>query len=128
MELRKRLRLNNAMEYLQNRRLLWWSSRKTYWPSKCKKLEIGGSLTIGRPTKTWSNVIGRDLEEWKVNKELAKKEILKKWFISPLTYACEENRHEIKWLCIVPKDRHFIQISRISLILKEISSATITKL
>ena len=78
MELRKRLRLNNAMEYLQNRRLLWWSSRKTYWPSKCKKLEIGGSLTIGRPTKTWSNVIGRDLEEWKVNKELAKKEILKK--------------------------------------------------
>lgn len=43
--------------------------RESAWPSNCRKFKVGVSFTRGRTKKTWSNEI-RDLEEWKVSKEL----------------------------------------------------------
>ena len=35
-------------------------------------VEIGACFARGWPRKTWTGVMGRDMEEWKVRNELAK--------------------------------------------------------
>lgn len=69
MELNNRLKFN-IRKYLQSRRLLW-SGRlermeRRSSPRKCRKLDSGGGLARGRPTKLWSEVI-RDVEAQKAN-------------------------------------------------------------
>ena len=44
---------------------------ESYWLCKCQKTEVAGSLATGKPRKSSSEVIRRDLQEWKVSKELA---------------------------------------------------------
>ena len=69
MELNNRLKFN-IRKYLQSRRLLWSGHlermERRSRPSKCRKLDSGGGLARGRPTKRWSEVI-RDVEAQKAN-------------------------------------------------------------
>lgn len=72
--IRNWLRLNTRKQCLENRRLLWFGNLETmeesFWLNKGWKFEAGGSLSRGAPTKIWSEVITRDLEELKVSKKL----------------------------------------------------------
>ena len=62
------------------------------YPSKCRDIIVDGSLARGRPQKSWSEVVRKDLREKKVSKEIAKDRIALKAVIRIRpTHASMEN-------------------------------------
>ena len=62
-------------ECLQHRRLHWSRHLEiiedSAWSSKCRNIKVCISFPIGRPRKTWNEVIRSDVKETKVTKDLA---------------------------------------------------------
>ena len=75
-ELRGRLNLESIGRCVQNRRLRWFGHTermdKSFWVSRCRAVEVSGSVGRGRPKKTWEEVIKIDLRERRVSKDLAR--------------------------------------------------------
>lgn len=42
------------------------------WSNERKMFKVGGSMSRGRPTETWGEVIRSELKEGKVSKDLSK--------------------------------------------------------
>ena len=72
--LRGGLNLESIGRCVQNRRLRWFGHiermDKSFWVSRCRAVEVSGSVGRGRPKKTW--VIKMDLRERRVTKNLAR--------------------------------------------------------
>ena len=45
---------------------------KSFWVSRCRTVEVSGSVGRRRPKKTWEEVIKMDLRERGVSKDLAR--------------------------------------------------------
>ena len=75
-ELRGRLNLESIGRCVQNRRLRWFGHiermDESAWVSRCRAVEVAGSVGRGRPKKTWEEVIRMDLRERRVSKDLAR--------------------------------------------------------
>ena len=39
------------------------------WVKKCMEYEVGGSRPKGRPERTWREMVQKDCQAWKLNKE-----------------------------------------------------------
>jgi len=39
------------------------------WVKKCMEYEVDGARTIGRPNKTWKEIVEKDCQACKLNKE-----------------------------------------------------------
>ena len=61
---------------VQNRRLCWFGHMerkgKSFWVSRCRAVEVSGSVGRGRPKKTWEEVIKMYLRERRFSKDLAR--------------------------------------------------------
>ena len=70
------MQLDSVREYIQHRRLQWFGHLERIevdaWISKCRDIMVDGSLARGRPQKSWSEVVRKDLREKKVSKDIAK--------------------------------------------------------
>ena len=45
---------------------------RCFWVSRCRAVEVSGSVGRGRPKKTWEEVIKMNLRERRVSKDLAR--------------------------------------------------------
>ena len=81
-ELRGRLNLESIGKCVQNRRLRWFGHiermDKSFWVSRCRAVEVSGSVGRGRPKRTWEEVIKMDLRERRVSKDLARDRLASK--------------------------------------------------
>lgn len=41
------------------------------WLKKCMKMDVGGVRPVGRPRKTWEEVVKEDMKEWGLSREMA---------------------------------------------------------
>ena len=75
-EMFRRLNLESIGRCVQNMRLCWFGHiermDKSFWGSRCRAVEVSGSVGRGRPKKTWEEVIRIDLRERRVSKDLAR--------------------------------------------------------
>ena len=75
-ELRGRLNLESIRRCVQNRRLRWFGHiermDKSFWVSRCRAVEVSGSVGRRRPKKAWEEVIKMDLRERRVSEDLAR--------------------------------------------------------
>lgn len=80
--------MNTIKEYLENRRLLCFGGlqrmEESSWASKFRIFEVGSSLTRRQPSKTWSEVTGKDRQKQNVRKLLAKDWNAWKAYIKPV--------------------------------------------
>ena len=76
LELRNRMRLNSLRECMQHRRLQWFGHLEKMeanaWASKCRDIMVDDRLARGRPRKSWSEVVRKDLRDKNVSKDVAK--------------------------------------------------------
>ena len=72
-KLRERLGVDDIALVLQQNRLRWYGHvlRKDDddWVKKCMEHEVEGSRPMGRPKKTWKEVVCEDCQARKLNKE-----------------------------------------------------------
>ena len=75
-EFRRRLGVEDVAIAMRRNRLRWFGHverrEDTSWLKKVRQVEVRGSRPKGRPRLTWSQVIERDLHEWRMKKEDAK--------------------------------------------------------
>jgi len=72
-ELIERLGLDDIISVLQQYRLQWYGHvlRKddSGWVKKCMEYEVEGALPRDRPKKTWTEIVQKDCQTCKLNKE-----------------------------------------------------------
>ena len=62
----------NLTNVLQQNRLQWYGhvlQKKTDWVKKCMEHEVEGAKPRGRPKKTWREIVEKDCQAHKLNKE-----------------------------------------------------------
>ena len=71
--LRERLELDDIISVLQQNSLRWYGHvlRKEYndWVKKCVEYEVEGARPRGRPKRTWTEVVQKDCQARKLNRE-----------------------------------------------------------
>ena len=74
-ELLKKLGIEAVRVVLKKGRLRWWGHverrEDMHWLKKCMKFEVEGKKPVGRPRKTWSEVIRKDMKDWGLKEEMA---------------------------------------------------------
>jgi len=72
-ELRERLGIDDIILVLQQNRLRWYGhvmkKKDTDWVKKCMEYEVEGSRPRGRPKMTWREVVQKDCQARKLNRE-----------------------------------------------------------
>jgi len=70
-ELRDRLQIDDVILVLQQNRLRWYVLREedADWVKKCMEYELEGSRPRGRPKRTWTEVVQKDCQAHKLNRE-----------------------------------------------------------
>jgi len=72
-ELRGRLELQDIISVLQRNRLRWYGhvlrKEDNYWVKKCMEYEVEGTRPRGRPKKTWREIVEKDCQARKLNRE-----------------------------------------------------------
>jgi hypothetical protein len=67
-ELRRRMGIESVKDALVRRRLRWWGHierrEESNWLKRCQKIVVPGKKPLGRPKKSWREVIKRDLKGW----------------------------------------------------------------
>jgi len=80
-ELRERLRLDDIISVLQQNRLRWYGhalgKEDNDWVKKCMEYEVEGARPRGRRMKTWREIVEKDCQARKLNREHAMDRI--KW-------------------------------------------------
>ena len=70
---RERLGIDYIILILQQNRLRWYGhvlqKEDTDWVKKCMEYEVEGSRPIGRPKRTWKEVVQKDCQARNLNKE-----------------------------------------------------------
>jgi len=71
--LRERLGLDDIISVLQQNRLRWYGhvlqKEDNDWVKKCMVYEVEGARPRGRPKKTWREIVEKDCEACKLNRE-----------------------------------------------------------
>ena len=71
--LRERLGIDDIILILQQNRLRWYGHvlriEDTDWVKKCMEYEVEGSRPRGRPMRTWREVVQKNCQARKLNKE-----------------------------------------------------------
>ena len=74
-EIRNRLQLCSIRECVKRRRLEWFGHLERMeigtWASRCRNIEIEGSVPKGRTKLTWNELIKKDLKDKNLTKEQA---------------------------------------------------------
>ena len=72
-ELKDRLRLNDIISVRQQNRLQWYGhvlwKEDNDWVKKCMEYEVAGARLRRRPKKTWTEVVQKDCQACKLNRE-----------------------------------------------------------
>jgi len=72
-ELRERLGIDDIAFILQQNRLRWHGNvlqkEDDSWVKKCMEYEVAGPRPTGRPKRTWREVVEKDCQARKLNKE-----------------------------------------------------------
>jgi len=72
-ELRERLGTDDVISVIQQNRLPWYGhvlrKEDNDWVKKCVKYEVEGTRARGRPKRTWREVVQKDCEASKLNRE-----------------------------------------------------------
>jgi len=71
-ELRERLGLDDIILVLQQNRLCWYGhvlQEDSDWVKKCMEYEVEVARPRGRPKKTWTEVVQKDCQTRKLNRE-----------------------------------------------------------
>jgi len=72
-ELRERLGIDDVILVLQQNSLRWYGrvlrKEDNDWVKKCMEYEVEGSRPRGRPKRIWREVVEKDCEACKLNKE-----------------------------------------------------------
>jgi len=72
-ELRERLGIDGITLVLQQNRLQWYGHgfrrEDGNWVKKCMEYEVQGPRSRGRPRRTWTDVVKKDCQAHKLNKE-----------------------------------------------------------
>ena len=91
--LRGRLGIESVLDIIGRGRLRWFGhverKEETEWVSACRRLKVDGSGGKGRPKKTWSECVNKDLKDLKLKSEWAKDHIIWRRCVhgDVLTYA-----------------------------------------
>jgi len=71
--LRERLGLDDIILVLQQNRLRWYGhvlqKEDNDWVKKCMEYEVDGARPRGRPKKTWREIVQKDCQASKLNRE-----------------------------------------------------------
>ena len=71
--LRERLGLDDIILVLQRNRLRWYwhvlRKEDNHWVKKCMEYEVQGARPRGRPKKTWKEIVEKDCQACKLNRE-----------------------------------------------------------
>jgi len=71
--LRERPELHDIISVLQQNRLQWHGhvlqKEDNDWVKKCMEYEVEGARTRGRPKKTWTEIVEKDCQACKLNRE-----------------------------------------------------------
>jgi len=71
--LRERLGLDGIISVLQQNRLRWYGhvlrKEDNEWVKKCMENEVEGVRPRGRPKKTWREIVKKDCQARKLNRE-----------------------------------------------------------
>jgi len=74
-ELTERLGIDDIILVLQQNRLQWYGrvlqKEDTDWVKKCIEYEVESSRPRGRPNRTWREVVQKDCQARKFNREVA---------------------------------------------------------
>jgi len=73
-ELRKRLGIDDTTLVLQQNGLQWYGhvlQKEDDWVKKCMEYEVEGPRPRGRPKRTWREVVEKDYEACRLNKDYA---------------------------------------------------------
>ena len=72
-QLRERLGIDDIILVLQQNRLRWYvhvlQKEDTDWVKKCMEYEVEGYRPRGKPKRTWREVVPKDCEARKLNRE-----------------------------------------------------------
>jgi len=72
-ELRERLGLDYTVSVLQQNRLRWYehvlSREDNDWVKKCMEYEVEGARPKGRPKKSWTELVEKDCQAGKLNRQ-----------------------------------------------------------
>lgn len=67
-ELRGRMGIESVKEALVRRRLRWWGHierrEESNWLKRCQMIAVSGKRPLGRPKKSWREVVKRDIKDW----------------------------------------------------------------
>jgi len=70
---RERLGLDDIILVLQQNRLQWYGhvlrKEDNDWMKKCMEYQLEGARPRGRPKKTWTEIVQKDCQSPKLNKE-----------------------------------------------------------
>jgi len=73
--LREKLGLDDIISVLQQNRLQWYQhvlqKEDNDWVKKCMEYEVDGARPRGRPKKSWREIVEKDCEVCKLNREKA---------------------------------------------------------
>ena len=73
VELRERLRLDDIISIVQQNRLRWYGHvlrrKDNDWVKKCMEYEVEGARPRGRPKKTCREIVEKDCQTRKLNRE-----------------------------------------------------------
>jgi len=71
--LRERLGLDDIISILQQTWLRWYGhvlrKEDNGWVTKCMEYEVEGARTRGRPKKSWREIVEKDCQACKLNRE-----------------------------------------------------------
>ena len=74
-ELRSRMGLEGIWTVMRRNRLRWFGhverKAESDWVSGCRQLKVEGKRPVGRPRKTWDEVVTEDMEAWNLEREMA---------------------------------------------------------
>jgi len=72
-ELRERLGIDDIIVILQQKKLRWYEhvlqKEDTGWVKKCMEYEVEGCRSRGRPKRTWREVVQKDCQACRLNRE-----------------------------------------------------------
>ena len=73
--MRERLGLDDVILVLQQNKLLWYGHvlrrEDNDWVKKCMEYEMEGARPRGRPKRSWTEVVQKDCQAHKLNRENA---------------------------------------------------------
>jgi len=71
--LRETLGFDDIILVLQRNRLQWYGhvlrKEDNNWVKKCVEYEVAGAIPRGRPNKTWREIVDRDCQARRLNRE-----------------------------------------------------------